>query len=199
MNQRKKPIDSPKEIPSNLSDEERRDFLMEHGVSESFLENTDEAPEDERPRPRTKPINVRFDDFTLTRLKTLADSRNVGYQTLLKMFVQERLYEEEKREGVLSAGVTQEDRTTRQTASSQYDADSWRHALASLDLEKREALWLYFHEGLLLEDVSIRLGLSLGAAHRLLKSGIQELKEELRESGAEPEDEASIRAVLSAL
>jgi len=101
MNQRKKPIDSPKEIPSNLSDEERRDFLMEHGVSESFLENTDEAPEDERPRPRTKPINVRFDDFTLTRLKTLADSRNVGYQTLLKMFVQERLYEEEKRESLL--------------------------------------------------------------------------------------------------
>ena len=104
MNQRTKPIDSPKEIPSNLSDEERRDFLMEHGVSESFLENTKEAPEDERPRPRTKPINIRFDDFTLTRLKTLAESRNVGYQTLLKMFVQERLYEEEKREMTLPVG-----------------------------------------------------------------------------------------------
>lgn len=101
MNQETKPIDSPKEIPSNLSDEERMDFLMEHGVSESFLENTKEAPEDERPRPRTRPINVRFDNFTLTRLKTLADSRNVGYQTLLKMFVQERLYEEEKREAAL--------------------------------------------------------------------------------------------------
>ena len=175
------------------------DFLMEHGVSESLLENTEEASEDERPRPRTKPINVRFDNFTLTRLKTLAESRNVGYQTLLKMFVQERLYEEEKREGVLSAEATQEDSVTRQTAPSSYDADSWREALASLDPEKREALWLYFHEGLLLEDVSTRLGLSLGAAHRLVMSGIQELKEELRESGAEPEDEASIRAVLSAL
>jgi hypothetical protein len=30
-------------------------------------------------------------------LKALAASRNVGYQTLLKTFVQERLYEEEKR------------------------------------------------------------------------------------------------------
>ena len=199
MNRRTKPIDSPKEIPSNLSDEERMDFLMEHGVSESFLENTKEVPEDERPRPRTKPINVRFDDSTLSRLKALAQSRNVGYQTLLKVFVQERLYEEEKREGILSAGATQEDQTTRQTASSPYDADSWRNALAFLDPEKREALWLYFHEGLLLEDVSARLGLSLGAAHRLLMSGIQELKEELRESGAEPEDEASIRAVLSTL
>jgi hypothetical protein len=72
-------------------------FLEEHGVSEYFLENVEEASEEERPRPRTKPINVRFDDFTLGRLKALAASRNVGYQTLLKTFVQERLYEEEKR------------------------------------------------------------------------------------------------------
>jgi hypothetical protein len=60
------------------------------------------VPEDERPRQRTRPINVRFDDFTLGRLKELADRRNVGYQTLLKEFVVERLYEEEKREGILA-------------------------------------------------------------------------------------------------
>jgi hypothetical protein len=45
---------------------------------------------------------VRFDDFMLGRLKELADRRNVGYQTLLKEFVAERLYEEEKREGILA-------------------------------------------------------------------------------------------------
>jgi predicted DNA binding CopG/RHH family protein len=72
-------------------------FLEEHGVSEYFLENAEEASEEERPRPRTKPVNIRFDEFTLGRLKALAASRNVGYQTLLKTFVQERLYEEEKR------------------------------------------------------------------------------------------------------
>jgi hypothetical protein len=71
--------------------------LEEHGVSKYFLENAEEASEEERPRPRTKPVNIRFDDFTLGRLKALAASRNVGYQTLLKTFVQERLYEEEKR------------------------------------------------------------------------------------------------------
>jgi len=112
MSKHFKPIDSPKEIPPNLSDEERMDFLMEHGVSEAFLENTEEAPEDERPRPRTKPINVRFDDYTLTRLKTLADSRNVGYQTLLKMFVQERLYEEEKREAAAPTAQSQDEQPT---------------------------------------------------------------------------------------
>jgi hypothetical protein len=50
---------------------------------------------------RTTPIAVRFDQFTLTRLKALAALRNTGYQTLLKQFVVERLYEEEKREGII--------------------------------------------------------------------------------------------------
>jgi hypothetical protein len=50
---------------------------------------------------RTTPIAVRFDQFTIKRLKTLANIRNTGYQTLLKEFVVERLYEEEKREGII--------------------------------------------------------------------------------------------------
>lgn len=50
---------------------------------------------------RTKPIAVRFDEFTLKRLRELAQRRNTGYQTLLKEFVVERLYEEEKREGII--------------------------------------------------------------------------------------------------
>lgn len=50
---------------------------------------------------RTTPVAVRFDRFTLKRLKTLAALHNKGYQTLLKEFVIERLYEEEKRAGIL--------------------------------------------------------------------------------------------------
>jgi hypothetical protein len=42
-----------------------------------------------RPR-RTNPIAIRFDQFTLARLKALAELRNSGYQTLLKEFVVER-------------------------------------------------------------------------------------------------------------
>lgn len=99
-----RPIDDPSEIPENLSDEERTVFLEAHGVSEEFLDNAEEVPEEERPVPRSKPINVRFDDFTLRRLKELADGRAVGYQTLLKQFVTERLYEEERRSGVLPVG-----------------------------------------------------------------------------------------------
>jgi hypothetical protein len=50
---------------------------------------------------RTTPIAIRFDQFTLQRLKALAALRNTGYQTLLKEFVVERLYEEEKRAGIV--------------------------------------------------------------------------------------------------
>jgi hypothetical protein len=50
---------------------------------------------------RTTPVAVRFDQFTLRRLKTLATLHNKGYQTLLKEFVVERLYEEEKRAGII--------------------------------------------------------------------------------------------------
>jgi hypothetical protein len=50
---------------------------------------------------RTTPIAIRFDQFTLERLKALAALRNVGYQTLLKQFVVERLYEEEKRADII--------------------------------------------------------------------------------------------------
>jgi hypothetical protein len=54
-----------------------------------------------RARGRTTPIAVRFDEFTIKRLKQLAERRNTGYQTLLKEFVIERLYEEEKREEIV--------------------------------------------------------------------------------------------------
>jgi hypothetical protein len=52
---------------------------------------------------RTTPVAVRFDQFTLKRLKSLAALRNTGYQTLLKEFIVERLYEEEKREGIIKS------------------------------------------------------------------------------------------------
>jgi len=94
------PIKDPREMPSGLSDEEQLAYWETHGHTEEYLQKTEEVPEEERPRARTRPISVRFDAHTLYRIKNLADRRGVGYQTLLKEFVTERLYEEEKREGI---------------------------------------------------------------------------------------------------
>ena len=74
------------------------EFFAQEARREEILRMQD------RVRPgRTTPIAVRFDQFTLKRLKALAALRNTGYQTLLKEFVVERLYEEEKREGIIDS------------------------------------------------------------------------------------------------
>lgn len=140
-----KPIDNLKDIPSDLNDEEQMDFLMEHGVSEEFLENVEEAQQEERPRPRTKPINVRFDDFTLGRLKDMAGRRNVGYQTLLKDFVVERLYQEELREGVLPASGREESVRTQNLAQPEekqrvFRTRDWQAWAYSFALENEDLL-----------------------------------------------------------
>ncbi|MEA2215667.1 MAG: hypothetical protein QOK19_1228 [Solirubrobacteraceae bacterium] len=57
---------------------------------------------EDRIRPgRTTPVAIRLGLFTIERLKTLAALHNTGYQTLLKEFVVERIYEEERRAGII--------------------------------------------------------------------------------------------------
>ena len=72
------------------------EFLEQQARREKAL-----AMQDAMRPGRTTPIAIRFDQFTLQRLKALAALHNTGYQTLLKEFVVERLYEEEKRAGIV--------------------------------------------------------------------------------------------------
>lgn len=96
-------IHSWSEVPAFASEAEEAEFWASHVLGEDLLEQMDTAPEGllPPPRPRTRPVAVRFDDSTLRRIKVLAARRHKGYQTLLKEFVAERLYEEEKREGIV--------------------------------------------------------------------------------------------------
>jgi hypothetical protein len=74
------------------------EFFEQEARREKILRMQDKV------RPgRTTPVAIRFDRFTLKRLKALAALRNTGYQTLLKEFVIERLYEEEKRQGIIKS------------------------------------------------------------------------------------------------
>lgn len=178
MSERIKPIDRVTDIPTNLSDEEMIDFLDERGVSEEFLENAPEAPEDERPIPRTKPINVRFDDFTLSRLKQLADRRGVGYQTLLKQFVTERLYEEERRMGVLSAGRASGAESARESPEAVEEQKTarprdWQQWVYDFVKENEE----------LLEDPDID-SITLSRLTKNASTPLVELSQEIRKAGA---------------
>ncbi len=97
------PLTDPSQIPSGMTEEQAREFWDSHEITEQYLEKAGPVPADDLPefRPRTKPVSVRLDEDTLQRLRRLAELKNKGYQTLLKEFVAERLYEEEKRAGII--------------------------------------------------------------------------------------------------
>jgi uncharacterized protein (DUF4415 family) len=106
MSDEKIPVRNPSEVPDPATEKEAREFWDTHEVTEEYLESTGPVAEEDLPparlrTERTKPIAVRFDEDVLERLKQLAEHKHKGYQTLLKEFVSERLYEEEKREGIL--------------------------------------------------------------------------------------------------
>lgn len=96
-------INSFDDVPAFANEAEEADFWATHELGDAILARMGPVGEDALPpaRPRTKPVAVRFDEDTLKRVKRLAARRHKGYQTLLKEFVTERLYEEEKREGLV--------------------------------------------------------------------------------------------------
>lgn len=101
--QRMKTIHRWGEVPAFESEEEESAFWATHHLGDELLAAMTPHADKNLPatRPRTRPIAVRFDESTLRRVKALAARRGTGYQTLLKEFVSERLYEEEKREGIV--------------------------------------------------------------------------------------------------
>jgi hypothetical protein len=94
-------IHSLDEVPSFNAESEETAYWATHELGDEVLSQMNAVPEEVLPRPRTRPIAVRFDEDTLRRVKALAARRHKGYQTLLKEFVVERLYEEEKRDGLV--------------------------------------------------------------------------------------------------
>lgn len=95
-------INSLDEIPDFASEAEEAEFWGTHGLGPALLDQM--GPLDDvlpRARPRTRPVVIRFDDDTLTRLRALARAKGKPYQTLLEEFAIERLYEEEKRAGLV--------------------------------------------------------------------------------------------------
>jgi hypothetical protein len=91
------------EIPEFADEAEEAEFWATHEFSDTVAAQAEPPPAGllPNPRPRTVPIAVRFDPSTLDRIKALATLRHKGYQTLLKEFVVERLYEEERRERLI--------------------------------------------------------------------------------------------------
>lgn len=102
-----KTINSRDEIPVFKNDAEEAKFWATHEMGEKMFENAGSDPlagmtiERSRFRSGTEQTNIKLEIETKERLKRVAKAKGMPYQTLLKAFVLERLYEEEKRLGIV--------------------------------------------------------------------------------------------------
>jgi predicted DNA binding CopG/RHH family protein len=80
-----------KEIPKFKNEAEERLFWQQHDSSE-YLDWSD-AEEAILPRlkPSTRSISIRLPESMIEELKVLANKRDVPYQSLLKIFISERI------------------------------------------------------------------------------------------------------------
>lgn len=85
-----------KNIPAFENEDEERAFWGTHDSTEYV--NWDEAQETILPRlkPSTKTISLRLPEIMLNELRVIANKRDVPYQTLIKVFLKERIDQELK-------------------------------------------------------------------------------------------------------
>ena len=96
------PVNSPDEIPQFANEHEEAEFWATHSFGPGMLDNAKPDPLLDKLLPvRPRSITIRLDPDVYIRLRTLAQQKGRPYQTLLKEFLVERLYEEEKREGIV--------------------------------------------------------------------------------------------------
>jgi hypothetical protein len=104
----RQPIERWEDVPPFASEREEQAFWDTHTLGEGLLAQMERGgPDDLRALParaatRSRTIAVRFEEDVLKRMRAVAAKKHMGYQTLLKAFVLERLYEEERREGLLT-------------------------------------------------------------------------------------------------
>ena len=95
MSVRKKP--SRKPIPRFASEEAERRFWAEHDSVDYFDWSKSAQPSFPDLKPSTTSISIRLPVSMLEQLKALANERDVPYQSLMKVYLAERLARERKR------------------------------------------------------------------------------------------------------
>jgi len=87
-------VPKAKRIPAFDSEEQEREFWAKHDSSDYVDWKKAERVQLASLRPTTRTISIRLPETMIQRLKVLANKRDVPYQSLLKLFVAERIEEE---------------------------------------------------------------------------------------------------------
>jgi predicted DNA binding CopG/RHH family protein len=80
-----------KKIPKFKNEAEERLFWQEHDSSEYIDWSDAEEVVFSRLKPTTRTISIRLPESMIEELKLLANKRDVPYQSLLKIFLSERI------------------------------------------------------------------------------------------------------------
>ena len=83
-----------KRIPKFKNEDEEREFWATHDSSEYMNWNRAERITFSNLKPSVKKISLRLPESMLEELKLLANKRDVPYQSLLKIFLAERIEKE---------------------------------------------------------------------------------------------------------
>jgi predicted DNA binding CopG/RHH family protein len=86
-----------KEIPTFKNEDEERDFWAEHDSTEYIDWSRAKRAIFPNLKPSTKTISLRLPESMIEELKLLANKRDVPYQSLLKIFLAEKIEEEFQR------------------------------------------------------------------------------------------------------
>jgi predicted DNA binding CopG/RHH family protein len=85
-----------KRIPKFKDEDKERDFWSENDSSEYLNWKSAEPVLFPNLKPSTKAISLRLPESLLDALRQLANERDVPYQSLIKMFLQERIEQDFK-------------------------------------------------------------------------------------------------------
>jgi predicted DNA binding CopG/RHH family protein len=83
-----------KNIPAFKTEEEEREFWATHDSSEYIDWSKSRTITLPKLKPTLKTISIRLPETIIEELKVLANKRDVPYQSLLKIFLAERVEEE---------------------------------------------------------------------------------------------------------
>jgi predicted DNA binding CopG/RHH family protein len=93
MKNMKKKDQTLKEIPEFKSEDEEREFWSVHDSTEYFDWSTAEEASFPNLKPTTQSISIRLPLQLLNDLKTIANQMDVPYQSLMKMFLSDKVRE----------------------------------------------------------------------------------------------------------
>lgn len=100
-------INDVKDIPEFATEKEEQAFWETHSLNPRLFSKENNKQLFNLPLKRTerkgatRAISLRLEHDLETRLREIAKRKDMNYQTLLKDFVLERVYEEEKRLGIV--------------------------------------------------------------------------------------------------